>query len=137
MTPSELTAARTEIEASLDRVQQWVEAHRYRGYEPFDGLSSWFRPLTFGNLLGQRLLLQLIRQSPVNLRPLMGLTPKESTKGRGYMAHGNLYRYQSTRDSAYLRKAETCLDWLDHHKVPRFTKHSWSNHFDFASRGGS
>ncbi|MEP6686386.1 MAG: hypothetical protein ABJB22_06375, partial [Verrucomicrobiota bacterium] len=22
------------------------------------------------------------------------------------------------------------------HKVPRFTEHSWSNHFDFASRGG-
>ena len=125
------------IKASLDRVERWVEEHDYRGYEPFDGLSSWFRPLTFGNLFAERLLLQLIRQSPVNLRPLMGVKPKDSTKGRGYMAAGYLIRYRTTSDVDYLRKAESCLDWLDHHKVGRFVNHSWSNHFDFSSRGGS
>jgi len=46
----------------------------------------------------------------------MGVTPKDSTKGRGYMAHGYLFRYRSTQDAAYLHKAEACLDWLDHHK---------------------
>ena len=125
------------IKDSLDRVQQWVEERNYRGYEPFDGLSSWFRPLTFGNLFAERLLLQLIRQSPVNLRPVMGVTPKDSTKGRGYMAHGYLFRYQTTGKAEYLQKAEVCLDWLDQHKARKFTQHSWSNHFDFSSRGGS
>lgn len=126
-----------EFETSLDAVQRWVEERNYRGYEPFDGLSSWFRPLTFGNLLGERLLMQLIRQSPINLRPIMGVKPQDSTKGRGYMAHGYLYRYRATQDPAYRQKAEACLDWLDHHKVPRFAKHSWSNHFDFSSRSGA
>ena len=125
------------IETSLDRVQRWVEEQNYRGYEPFDGLSSWFRPLTFGTLLGDRLLLQLIRQCPINLRPIMGVPRKDSTKGRGYMASGYLARYRTTRDAIYLSKAEACLDWLDHHKARKFEKHSWSNHFDFASRGGS
>jgi Glycosyl hydrolase family 76 len=124
------------VAASLDRVQQWVEDRHYRGYEPFDGLSSWFRPLTFGTLLGERLLLQLIRQSPINLRPIMGVFPQDSTKGRGYMAHGYLFRHRTTGKAEYLQKAEVCLDWLDHHKVPAFTRHSWSNHFDFSSRGG-
>ncbi len=130
------TDFRTQLTDSLDRVQHWVEDHGYRGYEPFDGLSSWFRPLTFGTLLGDRLLLQLIRQSPVNLRPLMGVTRKDSTKGRGYMAWGYLYRHRATGDRGYLAKAEACLDWLDAHKCPRFATHAWSNHFDFASRGG-
>jgi hypothetical protein len=125
------------VETSLDRVQRWVEEQNYRGYEPFDGLSSWFRPLTFGTLLGDRLLLQLIRQCPINLRPIMGVPRKDSTKGRGYMASGYLARYRTTRDAIYLSKAEACLDWLDHHKARKFAKHSWSNHFDFASRGGS
>ena len=129
--------ATARIKSSLDRVQNWVEARNYRGYEPFDGLSSWFRPLARGNLLGERLLLQLVRQSPLNLRPLLGVTPKESTKGRGYMASGYLSRYRTTKEPDYLRKAESCLDWLDAHKVERFADHSWSNHFDFASRGGS
>jgi rhamnogalacturonyl hydrolase YesR len=125
------------IKHSLDQVEHWVEEHNYQGYEPFDGLSSWFRPLTFGTLLGERLLMQLIRQSPINLRPIMGVTPKDSTKGRGYMAAGYLLRHRATSNPEYLRKAEACLDWLDHHKASKFAKHSWSNCFDFSSRGGS
>ena len=122
--------------ASLTKVAHWVESHHYKGYEPFDGLSSSLRPLTFGNLLAERLLMQLIRQSPINLRPILGVTPKDSTKGRGYMASGYLHLYKATGDQAYLRKAENCLAWLDSHKVARFKNHSWSNHFDFSSRAG-
>lgn len=133
--PSVLSLA--EAEQSLEGVQQWVETHNYRGYEPFDGLSSWARPLCFGQLLPERLLMQVIRQSPVNLRPLMGVRPKDSTKGRGYMAAGYVFRYRATGDRKYLDRATECLEWLDQHKVARFRFHSWSNHFDFCSRGGS
>jgi rhamnogalacturonyl hydrolase YesR len=133
----DIEETRRLVEASLNRVERWVEERSYRGYEPFDGLSSWFRPLTFGNLLAERLLLQLIRQCPVNLRPLMGVTPKDSTKGQGYMASGYLFRYRATGDTRFLAKAEACLDWLDKHKARKYKKHSWSNHFDFSSRGGS
>ena len=125
-----------EVERSLGKVQKWVEDHNYCGYEPFDGLSSWARPLAGGNQFAERLLMQLIRQSPINLRPLMGVRPKESTKGQGYMAHGYLLLYRATRRPQYLEKATHCLQWLDTHKVPRFQHHSWSNHFDFVSRGG-
>jgi rhamnogalacturonyl hydrolase YesR len=125
-----------ETKRSLDRVQQWVERHNYRAYEPFDGLSSWARPLTFGNLFAQRILQQTIRQSPFNLRPLMGVTPKDSTKGQGYMAWGYLLLYRATEQEAYLEKAVRCLNWLDRNKVSRFKHYSWSNAFDYASRGG-
>ncbi len=121
---------------SLRGVQNWVEAHEYRGYEPFDGLSSWARPLAFGNLFAERLLMQAIRQSPINLRPLLGVRPKDSTKGRGYMARGYLELYKATGQTEFLDKATRCLEWLDAHKAPRFKHHSWSNHFDFAGRGG-
>jgi len=126
-----------DIKQSLDRVQEWVETRDYQGYEPFDGLSSWARPLAFGNLLFERLLMQLIRQSPINLRPVMGVSPKPSTKGRGYMARGYLILFQTTNRQEYLDKADQCLVWLDKHKVSRFQHHCWSNHFDFVSRGGS
>ena len=124
------------IGQSLAKVQRWVEDHNYKGYEPFDGLSSWARPLAFGSILGDRLLMQLIRQSPINLRPLLGVPPKDSTKGRGYMAWGYLILYRTTKQSDYLDKAVSCLEWLDQHKAPKFKYHAWSNHFDFSSRGG-
>ena len=125
-----------KLQESIRKLERWVEEHDYKGYEPFDGLSSVLRPLTFGSLFLDRLLLQLIRQSPWNLRPLMGIKPLESTKGRGYMASGYLTMYQLTQDATYKTKAESCLDWLIRHKSPKFDKFSWANHFDFASRSG-
>jgi hypothetical protein len=125
-----------DVRRALSAVECWVEDQGYRGYEPFDGLCSWFRPLACGNQLAERILQQAIRQSPVNLRPLFGVRPKDSTKGRGYMAHGHLLLYRATQEPANLEKATQCLQWLDQHKVARFNNHSWSNHFDFVSRGG-
>lgn len=134
-----VSAKVTESMAVLDTAEslaRWVEQHDYQGYEPFDGLSSWFRPLAFGRPLPLRLLQQLVRQSPINIRPLFGVTPKDSTKGRGYMAWGYLTLYRVLPREDLLAKATACLEWLDQHKVGRFDTHSWSNHFDFVSRGG-
>lgn len=124
------------VEGSLKRLDRWVEDHHYEAYEPFDGLSSPLRPLMFGNLFLNRLLLQAVRQSPINLRPLVGVKPLPSTKGRGYMAAGYLTLFKRTQDAEYKRKAIECLDWLVRHKSPKFKECSWANHFDFASRGG-
>lgn len=127
---------RTIVRSGLEKVQGWIEENGYKGYEPFDGLSSPLRALTFRNLLLERILTQLVRQSPVNLRPILGITKKESTKGRGYMAHGYLILYKITLQVEYKEKAIACLDWLDHNKAKKYAKHSWSNHFDFAGRAG-
>jgi rhamnogalacturonyl hydrolase YesR len=124
------------VSKSLERVEKWVEDHNYKAYEPFDGLSSSFRLFTFGNLFLDRLLMQLIRQSPVNLRPLLLVRALESTKGRGYMASGYLTRYTTTGDSRYKDKAVECLEWLMKNKSPKYKEYSWANHFAFAGRGG-
>jgi rhamnogalacturonyl hydrolase YesR len=125
-----------KLRQSLAKLLEWVEGADYRGYEPFDGLSSPIRALTFRNLTLERVLQQAVRQSPINLRPLLGIKPQESTKGRGYMAWGYLQMFHSTGDPAYRDKAIQCLDWLDRHKAPGYAHHSWGNHFDFSSRVG-
>lgn len=121
---------------SLRRLENWIEERDYAGYEPFDGLLSPLRALTAGSLLMDRVLLQLVRQSPFNLRPLLGIKPQPSTKGRGYMAAGYLDRWKSTRDGVYREKAERCLEWLIDNKSPKFEEFSWGNHFPFAGRSG-
>ncbi len=121
---------------SLKRLEKWVEDNGYKGYEPFDGLSSPLHALTFNNLLLERFLQQAVRWFPINIRPLIGVTKKESTKGRGYMAAGYLIMHRVTGDTAYLRKSESCLDWLDRHKAEGYKSHSWANFFPFSSRSG-
>ena len=122
--------------SSLEILEKWVTNKNYKGYEPFDGLSSCFRPLTLGNLLADRLLLQLIRQSPLNLRPLLGVKPLDSTIGRGYMAWGYCHMFRLTGDQEYRKKIEDCLEWLIANRSPGYEEYTWGKHFDFASRGG-
>jgi len=122
--------------ASMRRVQAWIEKHDYKGYEPFDALGSFLRPLACGTLVGEVILQQIGRQSPINIRPLLGVKPLDSSKGRGYIAWGHLTRHAATGDKDHLAKAEECLDWLDRHKSKLHANHSWGNAFDYASRGG-
>jgi rhamnogalacturonyl hydrolase YesR len=125
-----------QILIALKTVEKWVEDHNYKGYDPADGLTSFLRPLTFGNLFLDRLLLQLIWRSPINLRPLFGVKPLDSFIGRGYMAWGYLTRLKMTGDDQYKHKAVSCLGWLMNNKAPGFVHYSWGKMFDFASRGG-
>jgi len=125
------------LENSIQQLEKWVEEHNYKGYEPFDGLSSFLRPLTFHNLLLERILQQTVRQSPVNLRPFLGIKPQESTKGRGYIVWGYLKMLKHTGNQQYKEKAIKCLEWLLENKSPGYSCYCWGNHFEYASRGGS
>lgn len=125
-----------EIERSLDRVEQWIEAHDFKGYEPFDGLTSYLFPLTLKSRVACQVLQQAVRRSPLNLRPLLGIKPLDSTKGRGYVVWGYLKRFQHGGITAYRDKALDSLDWLDKNKSPLYLDHSWGNQFHYASRSG-
>lgn len=124
------------LQQSIRKLEKWVEDHDYKGYDPADGLTSFLRPLTLGNLFLDRVLQQLIWRSPINLRPLLGVKPLDSCIGRGYMAWGYLTMLKSTGDDSYKRKAVSCLEWLKSNKAPGFEHYSWGKMFDFASRGG-
>ena len=44
------------VRKSILEVEGWMIRHDFKGYEPFDGLSSYLYPLTFGNNFLKRLL---------------------------------------------------------------------------------
>ncbi len=124
------------LERSAARVRNWVEARDYKGYDPGDGLTSFLRPLTFGNIFAERVLQQAIWKAPVNVRPLVGVRPLESTKGRGFMAWGYLLEFARTGNTEARDRAIACLRWLDGARVPGQVGHCWGNHFDFTTRSG-
>jgi polysaccharide biosynthesis protein VpsJ len=125
-----------EIDRSLAAVQSWVERRNYQGYDPGDGLTSFLRPLTFGNVFAERILQQAVWKAPLNVRPWIGVVPLDSTKGRGFMASGYLHRYATTADPSYRLKAELCLAWLERARETGHHGHCWGNHFDFSTRSG-
>jgi hypothetical protein len=125
---------RTQIESALRRLHTWIERHAFAGYEPFDGLNSFLRPLTFGTKLGRQGLVQLVKRSPVNLRPWIGIRPATSTKGMGFLARGYLRWNQLQPSQGFQGKACECLEWLRANRSPGFSGPCWGNHFDYQTR---
>lgn len=107
------------IEERLALVEAWVESHNYQGFEPFDGLTSYLYPLVSKNSLACRILQQGVRRFPINIRPLLGIRPLDSTKGRGYMAWGYLLRYRHSKGEDYKRKVFACLERRTNYLITR------------------
>src|SRR6185436_9993595 len=101
-----------KIRESIDRLEQWLIKHRFRGFDPGDGQLSFLSHLAFGNRFLKRALTAAILRVPFNIRPWIGIRPHTSTKGMGYIGWGYLKMYAHTGDPRYAKQARFCLDWL-------------------------
>jgi polysaccharide biosynthesis protein VpsJ len=126
--------ARPQIVSALERLDAWIEKHQFTGYEPFDGLSSFLRPLTFGTKFGRQALVQAVKRAPFNVRPWIGIHPATSTKGMGFLARGYLRWNQLQPGKGLNEKADNCLNWLRLNRSPGFSGPCWGNHFDYQTR---
>ena len=128
-------ALKAKIHDSLVRLINWLEAHDYRGYDTFDGLSSRIaRPLTFETRLLRTVLQQGVRRFPLNVRPLLGIRRARSTKGMGFIARGYIRLHQATGDQIWADRAKAALAWLVTHQSTGYSGACWGNHFDYQSR---
>lgn len=125
---------REHIETSLQALDAWLRANHYKGYEPFDGLNSFLRPLTMGTKFGRQALVQLVKRSPMNLRPWIGIHPATSTKGMGFLARGYLRWSSVAADATMMQQAAECLAWLRENSSSGYSGPCWGNHFDYQTR---
>jgi hypothetical protein len=134
--PSKPVAQKSDIFASILQLSHWLEKNDYRGFDTFDGLSSpILRPLTFETKLLRTVLLQGVRRFPLNVRPILGIRPKRSSKGMGFLARGFLRLHQATNDPTWAEKAKFALEWLMANQSTGYSGACWGNHFDYQSRG--
>ena len=129
-TPSQLATILT----ATRRLDSWLVSHDYAGYDPFEGLNSNLRPLTFGSKFLRQCLVQFVRRCPFNIRPLLGIHPSQSSKGMGFLARGYLRWNAIEPDASLQRKAQMCLDWLMEHYSKGYSGYCWGNHFDYQTR---
>lgn len=124
------------ISQAVDRLNKWINSSGWIGYDPFDGLSAPFaRKITFEIPLLRIFLQQSVRRLPMNIRPLLGITRKYSTKAMGYFASGYLRLFQLTGHKDHLDKAIYCLSTLKETNSTSYAGYAWGNAFDYQSRG--
>jgi rhamnogalacturonyl hydrolase YesR len=126
----------TRLEDSLSRVVRWVQRHDYKAYEPADGNSSVFFPLTGGRVWPMRILQQVVLRSPLNIRPLLGVARHESAIGRGYMASGYLTMCRRGAPAEIRQEAISCLAWLIANQSRDHEYAAWGDPYDYATRSG-
>jgi len=121
---------------SILKLDHWLEEHKFKGYEPRDALSSKLSPLTLRNLFIERVLQQIVLRHPFHIRPLIGVKPRMSTIGMGFLARGYIRLWKATQESIWKERAIYSLDWLMKNKTARYSGACWGNNFDYVSRGG-
>jgi uncharacterized protein YyaL (SSP411 family) len=103
-----------DLKQSYDRLFSYCEREDFAGYDPFDGLNSvLFQHTPLKHVRVARLaLLQAVKRSPVNLRPMLGVKKGVNPKGLALFALAELSRYRATNEQAHAATAKDLLERL-------------------------
>lgn len=122
------------VQLACDRIRHWGEQRSWRGYDPYDALTSPLAPaLTLGTRLGRRVLVQAVKLSPLNLRPVLRIAPDWNAKAVALVASAYARLAAARDDDDARQRARHWLSWL----VERSTADvglGWGYHFDVQTR---
>jgi hypothetical protein len=127
---------RPHIKSTLASLTDYLQAHSFAGYDPYDGLeSSLFQKLPLRDSKWARLaLIHLNKRSPVNLRWLLGVPIERNPKGIALCASAFLKLRHEPQSRDYLERAYELLSWLLMNQCREFAGLSWGYNFDWQSR---
>jgi hypothetical protein len=127
--------SRSRLIQVLNRLEHFLEVDGWKGWDPYDALSSGFiRMLTFGWIPLRTAATQLMRKSPLNLRNLFKVPRGINPKAMGLIACAYLNMYTRTNNKEFLKKAESILRWLVHNSSTGYSGYCWGYDFDWQSR---
>ena len=125
---------RDEVLEALRAVERWGDSREWIGSDPYDGLNATrcdrlLRRSTFGG----RVLTQIVRRSPVDLRPLLGIPPGRSAAAVAQVvsayALGGI-----AEEEVELERLQGALDLLERLRCTGFDEPCWGYHFDVQTR---
>lgn len=124
-----------EAELALDKLDTWIEHEEFRGWDPHDALNSPLlgRIARHNRLLGMGLV-QCLRRSPVNLRPLLGVQKEHNPKAMGLFLASYTQKFVSTREETYKKRMLAFSEWLIAHAAPGYAGPCWGYNFDWPNR---
>ncbi|GAB4580732.1 MAG: exopolysaccharide biosynthesis protein VpsJ [Anaerolineales bacterium] len=124
------------IQQASQRLDRWIERENFMGWDPYDALNSPFlKALTFGNRRIGQGWVQLLKRSPINLRPLLRVRKGYNPKGMGLFLASYLRKYQMTGDVAHLERVKFFAEWLRANVSPGYHGACWGYNFDWPNRG--
>jgi hypothetical protein len=131
----ETSEAAGEARALARRLSRWAAQHEWRGTDPYEGLSAsrrFIAPLKW-TPLGRRLLIQAVKRSSLDLRPILGIQAEPNAASVAWVVSAIARnRFLSEGEArAFLINALRCLDGL---RLADRAEPCWGYPFDVQSR---
>jgi rhamnogalacturonyl hydrolase YesR len=118
----------------MQQLEAWLERQGFQGWDPHDALNSPFlKRLAFNRLAGV-CLVQALKRSPVNFRPLLGVQKGVNPKGMGLFLSAYARRFQKTGDWRDSERIHFFADWLMKHASAGYSGLAWGYNFDWPNR---
>jgi hypothetical protein len=77
----------------------------------------------------------MLKQSPVNLRPVLGVSQGHNPKGMGLFLASYWRKFRVGGQPVYLERVDYFADWLATHVSPGYSGACWGYNFDWPNRG--
>ena len=126
---------RERVQNCIEEMLPYIESEDYAGYDPYDALNSPLIRRIGANSRWIRLAAtQLLRRSPINLRPLLGIRKGHNPKGIGLFLWGYSKLYALEKRRRYLERVNYLLDLLEQLQSRGYSGNCWGYNFDWQSR---
>jgi hypothetical protein len=128
------------VAQSLNRLEAHLEAERFRGYDPYDALSSpLFRLPVLRSSKWLRIAAeQALKRSAFNLRPFLGIPKGYNPVTLAFVLEASVYRARvdPKRADEYRTRAAECVAELGHLRSRGYSGDCWGYPFDWEARYG-
>ncbi|MBL6729988.1 MAG: terpene cyclase/mutase family protein [Bacteroidia bacterium] len=126
------------IKVSIKRLIQFCAEERYIGYSLYDSHSSPIPFKKFGRI-PSFLINQVVKRSPINFRPLIGVKKDINPKGYGLFLHSySLLSNHNILDHKEVEeKAHFFFDWLKNNPSKGYSGNCWGYNYYWPKKDGS
>lgn len=123
---------------SLIKLHEYCKSEEYKGYSLFDSHNSPFPFHKLGHKLSF-LINQLIKRSPINIRPLIAVEKQYNPKGMGLF----LYVYSMMKSNSIIELDDIddsilfFFSWLEENYSKNHVGKGWGYHYDWPKSDGT
>ena len=118
------------LAAVLERLERWGSGRDWIGTDPYDGVNATRLVGPLRTHMGRRLLTQVVKRSPVDLRPLLGVRPERNSATMAYVA--SAYALDGSLGSdANRAKLHRAIELLETMRLRGYREPCWGYHFHF------
>lgn len=123
-----------KYQQSLQKLIQYIEKENYKGYDPYDTLTSPIPFRWFGKLI-PILALQFQKRNPINIRPLLGIKKDHNPKALGLFLYSYSKLQAAFPEKNYQSQIQFLFDTLKTKSSKGYSGICWGYNFDWASSG--